>query len=89
MRNVFALSKILKEQGMNVLKAENGLKALEAIANNPDISLVLMDIMMPEMDGLEAIRRIRTMENFKELPVLTLTAKAMKEDRKKKYRRGR
>ncbi len=88
MRNVFALSKILKEQGMNVLKAENGLKALEAIANNPDISLVLMDIMMPEMDGLEAIRRIRSMENFKELPVLTLTAKAMKEDRKKSIDAG-
>jgi len=88
MRNVFALSKVLKEQGMNVLKAENGLKALEAITSNPDISLVLMDIMMPEMDGLEAIRRIRSIDSFKELPVLTLTAKAMKEDRKKSIDAG-
>lgn len=83
MRNVFALSKVLKEHGMEIIKAENGIKALEAIENNPDIDLVLMDVMMPEMDGLEAIRRIREQEIYKDLPILTLTAKAMKEDRKK------
>jgi CheY-like chemotaxis protein len=83
MRNTFALSKVLKEQGMEIVKAENGLKALEAIEAHPNISLVLMDVMMPEMDGLEAIRRIRTIEKFKDLPIISLTAKAMKEDRKK------
>lgn len=83
MRNVFALSKVLKEQGMETVKAENGLKALEALEAHPEISLVLMDVMMPEMDGLEAIRRIRAMEKYKDLPIISLTAKAMKEDRKK------
>lgn len=83
MRNVFALSKILKEQGMEIVKAENGVKALEALKQHSDIALVLMDVMMPEMDGLEATRRIRAMNEFKDLPVITLTAKAMKEDRKK------
>src|SRR5690606_1308447 len=83
MRNVFALSKVLKEQGMEIVKAENGVKALEALEMHPDIAMVLMDVMMPEMDGLEATRRIRAIERYKDLPILTLTAKAMKEDRKK------
>ncbi len=83
MRNVFALSKVLKERGMEVTKAENGLKALEALENTPDVQIVLMDIMMPEMDGYEAMRRIRAQIKYKNLPVLALTAKAMKDDRQK------
>jgi CheY-like chemotaxis protein len=82
MRNVFALSKILKEAGMEVLKAENGVKALEILDLHKNIDMVLMDIMMPEMDGYETMRRIRAQEKFKTLPILALTAKAMKEDRK-------
>jgi signal transduction histidine kinase/DNA-binding response OmpR family regulator len=83
MRNVFALSKVLKEHGMEIIKAENGIKAVEAVIAHPDLDLVLMDVMMPEMDGLEAIRKIREKYIFKDLPILSLTAKAMKEDRKK------
>lgn len=83
MRNIFALTKVLKEQGMEIVKAENGLKALEALEKHPDVSMILMDVMMPEMDGLEATRRIRAMHHYKDLPILILTAKAMKEDRKK------
>jgi signal transduction histidine kinase/CheY-like chemotaxis protein/methyl-accepting chemotaxis protein len=83
MRNVFALSKVLKERGMEVTKAENGLKALEALDKEPDINLVLMDIMMPEMDGYEAMRRIRAQQRFRHLPMIALTAKAMKDDKQK------
>lgn len=83
MRNVFALSKVLKERGMEVVKAENGLKALEALNKDPDIHLVLMDIMMPEMDGYEAMRKIRAQDRFRHLPVIALTAKAMKDDKQK------
>ena len=83
MRNVFALSKILKEHGMEIIKAENGKNALEMLDAHPDIDLVLMDIMMPEMDGYEAMRRIRSQGKFKSLPVIALTAKAMKDDKQK------
>jgi len=83
MRNLFALSKILKERGMEILKAENGKSALEILENHPDINLVLMDIMMPEMDGFEAMKRIRSTVKFKNLPVIALTAKAMKDDKQK------
>ena len=83
MRNVFALSKILKERGIEILKAENGNIALEMLDTHPDIDLVLMDIMMPEMDGYEAMRRIRSQVEFKNLPVIALTAKAMKDDKQK------
>jgi CheY-like chemotaxis protein/signal transduction histidine kinase len=82
-RNIFALSKILKERGMEVLKAENGKMALEMLNTVPKIDLVLMDIMMPEMDGYEAMRQIRSQLIFKKLPVIALTAKAMKEDKQK------
>jgi len=82
-RNVFALSSILEEYDMNVLFAENGIEALSALSMNTDIDLVLMDIMMPEMDGFEAISKIREMEQFKDLPIIALTAKAMQEDREK------
>ncbi len=83
MRNVFALSKILKERSIDVLKAENGVKALELLAQNPGIDMVLMDIMMPEMDGYEAMRRIRAQVEHKHLPIIALTAKAMKDDKQK------
>ncbi|MFZ6013995.1 MAG: response regulator [Bacteroidota bacterium] len=83
MRNVFALSKILKDRGMEVLKAENGKVAIDMLNNEPGIHLVLMDIMMPEMDGYEAMQKIRAQEKFKVLPIIALTAKAMKDDRQK------
>ncbi|MBI2269414.1 MAG: response regulator [Bacteroidetes bacterium] len=83
MRNVFALSKVLTERGMEISKAENGKIALEALNNNPELDLVLMDIMMPEMDGYEAMQKIRAQIRFKKLPVIALTAKAMKEDKQK------
>jgi len=83
MRNIFALSKILKERGMEVMKAENGKIALEMLSIHHDIDLVLMDIMMPEMDGYEAMRGIRSQLKFKGLPVIALTAKAMKDDKQK------
>ena len=83
MRNVFALSKILQERGIEIFKAENGKIALEMLDTNPDIDMVLMDIMMPEMDGYEAMKRIRSQAKFKKMPVIALTAKAMKDDKQK------
>ena len=83
MRNLFALSKILTERGMEIIKAENGKNALEMLDTHTRIDMVLMDIMMPEMDGYEAMRKIRSHVKFKNLPVIALTAKAMKEDKQK------
>ncbi len=83
MRNVFAMSKILREKGMEVLKAEDGAKALKVLEQESDIHLVLMDIMMPIMDGYETMKKIREQERFAKLPVIALTAKAMKGDREK------
>jgi CheY-like chemotaxis protein len=83
MRNVFALSKILKEKGLTVLKAEDGENALRILDKEPNVDLVLMDIMMPVMDGYETIRRIRNQPRFADLPIIALTAKAMKEDKEK------
>jgi len=82
-RNVFALSKILEERGMEIIKAENGKVALEFLNIQSNIDLVLMDIMMPEMDGYDAMKQIRSQEKFKSLPVIALTAKAMKDDKQK------
>ena len=81
MRNVFALSKTLGDKGIETLKAEDGKKALSLLEKDPDIDLVLMDIMMPVMDGYETMKRIRAQEKFQQLPIIALTAKAMKEDR--------
>ncbi len=81
MRNVYALSAILKDQNMQVVVAKNGVEALEKLDQQPDTSIVMMDIMMPEMDGYEACRRIRAQKRFSELPIIALTAKAMKGDR--------
>jgi CheY-like chemotaxis protein len=83
MRTTFAMSNFLSGRGMKTLKAENGEKALRLLEENPDVDLVLMDIMMPVMDGYEAIKRIRNQEQFRKLPVIALTAKAMAEDREK------
>jgi len=81
MRNIFAVTTILEANGMIVSHAENGKQALKSLESNPHIDLVLMDTMMPEMDGLEAMREIRKMSEFANLPIISLTAKAMKGDR--------
>ncbi|AZK46166.1 response regulator [Paenibacillus lentus] len=82
-RNVFALSSVLEGYRMNVVYAENGREALEILEEQRDFDLILMDMMMPEMDGYEAMRRIREKTEFAKLPIIALTAKAMKEDRSK------
>jgi CheY-like chemotaxis protein/signal transduction histidine kinase len=83
MRNIFALSKILKERGMEIIKAENGKEALKILDQVNDIDLILMDIMMPEMDGYEAMKQIRLLERYKSINIIALTAKAMKDDKQK------
>ncbi|MEK7392598.1 MAG: response regulator [Fibrobacterota bacterium] len=83
MRTTFALSHHLSERGVKTLKAENGERALKVLEENPNVDLVLMDIMMPVVDGYEAMKRIRAIERFRKLPILALTAKAMPEDREK------
>lgn len=83
MRNLYALGTMLEEKGMQIFTAEDGQEALEELAANPDINLVLTDIMMPAMDGLETMRRIREQPRFRKLPIIALTAKAMKDDRAK------
>lgn len=88
MRNLFALSSVLESQGMKVIMARNGKEAIDKLEQNPDIDLILMDIMMPEMDGYEAMRRIRKMSRFEEIPMIALTAKAMKSDREKSLAAG-
>jgi len=80
-RNIFALTSALESYKMKVVHAENGQKGLELLQATPSVEAVLMDIMMPEMDGYEAIAAIRKMEKFKTLPIIALTAKAMKADR--------
>ncbi|MGE3684538.1 MAG: HAMP domain-containing protein, partial [Bdellovibrionales bacterium] len=82
-RNVFALSSVLKMHGMEVIYAENGRQGVHMLRANPETELVLMDTMMPEMDGLEATREIRADSRFAKLPIISLTAKAMKGDREK------
>jgi signal transduction histidine kinase/ActR/RegA family two-component response regulator/HAMP domain-containing protein len=83
MRNVYAITNILEEKDMHVLAAKNGKEGLNQLNNNPEVDLVLMDIMMPLMDGYEAIREIRKQRRFKKLPIVALTAKAMEGDRAK------
>lgn len=83
MRNIFALSSALQGFEMNIEIAINGLDALKKLNDRPSTDIVLMDIMMPEMDGYEAMREIRKQERFSKLPILALTAKAMKNDREK------
>jgi signal transduction histidine kinase/DNA-binding response OmpR family regulator/HAMP domain-containing protein len=82
-RNIFALTSILERRQINVCRAETGQEALEILNDDPEIDLVLMDIMMPKMDGYQTIRAIRAQEKFRHLPIVALTAKAMAEDRDK------
>lgn len=81
LRNIYALSSVLDAYQVNLIYAENGIEGLEMLKQHPDTDLVLMDIMMPKMDGYEAMREIRKMEQFESLPIIALTAKAMKQDR--------
>jgi CheY-like chemotaxis protein len=87
-RNIFALTSVLENHEMEVLSATNGRQAIGIIENTPDLSVVLMDIMMPEMDGYETLREIRNDSKFRTLPILALTAKAMKGDREKCLQAG-
>jgi len=82
-RNIFALSSVLERSGMKVLTANNGRDALKIVDATPEIAIVLMDIMMPEMDGYQVIEAIRARSNLRRLPIIALTAKAMKGDREK------
>ena len=83
MRNIFALTTVLEEQGMVVISADSGHDAIQLVQEDSGIDIVLMDIMMPEMDGIETMRRIRKLERGQDLPIVAVTAKAMKGDREK------
>jgi HAMP domain-containing protein/CheY-like chemotaxis protein len=87
-RNIFALTTVLENHDMEVLSATNGRQAIELVESTPGLSVVLMDIMMPDMDGYETVRRIRRDPRFRTLPILALTAKAMKGDREKCLQAG-
>ena len=82
-RNIFALTSLLENHEMEVISTTKGKSAIDIVRNTPDLSLVLMDIMMPEMDGYETIREIRNTPEFRTMPIIALTAKAMKGDREK------
>ena len=82
-RNIFALSSVLERRGMKVLTATTGNEAIALLATTPDLAIVLMDIMMPEMDGYQTIAKIRENPAYRRLPIIALTAKAMKGDREK------
>jgi CheY-like chemotaxis protein len=82
-RNIFALSSVLERRGMSVLSAGTGNEAISILESTPDMAIVLMDIMMPEMDGYETMQVIRQNPTFRRLPIIALTAKAMKGDREK------
>ena len=82
-RNIFALSSVLERRGMSVLSAGTGNEAISILESTPDLAIVLMDIMMPEMDGYETMQVIRQNPSFRRLPIIALTAKAMKGDREK------
>ena len=83
MRTMFAMAKLLAGHGIDPLKAADGEQALKLLGERDDVDLVLLDMMMPVLDGYETARRIRAQERFTKLPVIALTAKAMKEDRQK------
>ena len=82
-RNIYSLRAVLEKQGMEVLEAHNGIKCLDMLNKGVKIDMILMDIMMPEMNGYEAMKRIRQSPDYASLPIIALTAKAMKGDREK------
>jgi CheY-like chemotaxis protein len=83
MRNIFALATVLDEEGMLIVSADNGREAIRLVQEDPAIDIVLMDIMMPEMDGITTMQEIRKLPRGRELPMVAVTAKAMKGDRQK------
>jgi CheY-like chemotaxis protein len=87
-RNIFAMTSVLERQGMSVISAETGQEAIEKLGSSSGVDVVLMDIMMPGMDGYDTMRTIRRMERFRGLPIIAVTAKAMKGDREKTLQAG-
>lgn len=87
-RNIYSIITTLDDYGIEFIKAQDGQKALEELEKHPNIDLILMDIMMPVMDGYEAIRKIRKMPAYEKLPILALTAKGMKKDRDQSFEAG-
>jgi CheY-like chemotaxis protein len=87
-RNVFALASVLEAKGMDVVYAENGSEGVRILVENPSVDIVLMDVMMPEMDGYQTIDAIRKMPEFGSLPIIAVTAKAMKGDRERAIESG-
>jgi CheY-like chemotaxis protein len=87
-RNLFALASLLEDRGLEVVFSETGHEALEILGSDSHIDLVLMDIMMPQMDGYETIRAVREMPSLRSLPIIAVTAKAMQGDREKSIAAG-
>jgi CheY-like chemotaxis protein len=83
MRNIFALSSLLEDKGMVVVSHDNGRDAVNALRLGKNVDVILMDIMMPEMDGIDTIKEIRKIPAYKHVPIIAVTAKAMKGDREK------
>jgi CheY-like chemotaxis protein len=83
LRNIFSLTSALEQYGLEVIFAENGRDGIDLLANTPDVEVMLVDIMMPEMDGYETMREIRAHGAYRDLPIIAITAKAMKGDREK------
>ena len=88
MRNIYALTSVLEPWGMIISYAENGKAGVKRLKEKPETDLILMDIMMPEMNGIEAIKMIRKLSKFADLPIIALTAKAMKGDREQVLEAG-
>ncbi|MDQ2978735.1 MAG: response regulator, partial [Acidobacteriota bacterium] len=87
-RNIFALTSVLERQNMDVLSAETGKDAIAKLKSTEGVDIVLMDIMMPDMDGYDTMRAIRKIGKFHDLPIIAVTAKAMKGDREKTLQAG-
>ncbi|MGH6912097.1 MAG: response regulator, partial [Geminicoccales bacterium] len=87
-RNIFSLTSVLEQYDMEIVYAEDGRSGIDLLKNTPDIAAVLVDIMMPDIDGYETMRRIRRLKRFDSLPLIAVTAKAMMEDREKCLRAG-
>ena len=83
MRNIFALTSLLEDRGMVIESHDNGRDAVSALQQQPGVEAILMDIMMPEMDGIDTIREIRQIPAYRDTPIIAVTAKAMKGDREK------